>query len=257
MVEEGGAPIEGRSRRANAGKGRTGAAAKSALEELRALKADGGVGRRAATFEVKEAPTVYDVVDEKGYAEVVARRRREGGALSGSLRKFIVILLLSFSSRWALTSMLRPRTHLGGFLEDDVGDGYADVGEEIDWTVEEGGNEESTQLPQKRKGKATKGKYIQTPLPPSKAGHRKVSRPLIRILYSMTYADAKRSKFSATPEFDPEGRKKMQLASKAANRKDQCKPPDAAAATSPLSEAVVSIKVRSEGPASENYLNKQ
>ncbi len=79
--EEGQEAAVGRSRRANAGRGRSSSAARSALEELRALKAEGGKGRRAATFEVKEVPTVYDVVDEKDYAEIVAKRRRDGGEL--------------------------------------------------------------------------------------------------------------------------------------------------------------------------------
>lgn len=58
-----------------------------------------------------------------------------------------------------------PGPRSGGFLEDDVGSGYADVGEEVDWTIEEGhdgegrdeSGERSSQPPKKLKGGDGKG----------------------------------------------------------------------------------------------------
>ena len=94
--------MEGRSRRERAPK--RGAAALAALARLRggdeagAAAADGdasaGAGAAAGAasgpsrrrrqlddFEVKDADAVYDVVDEDEYADLVAKRRREGGEI--------------------------------------------------------------------------------------------------------------------------------------------------------------------------------
>ena len=90
--------MEGRSRRERAPK--RGAAALAALARLRGgdddgaaadASADASAGAAAAPsrrrrqlddFEVKDADAVYDVVDEDEYADLVAKRRREGGAMS-------------------------------------------------------------------------------------------------------------------------------------------------------------------------------
>jgi hypothetical protein len=69
----------GRGRRERAPK--RGAAA---LAELAALRRGGGGGdaapkQRLDAFELKDEGAVYDVVDEDEYAELVAKRRREGG----------------------------------------------------------------------------------------------------------------------------------------------------------------------------------
>lgn len=86
--------MEGRSRRARAPK--RGAAALATLARLRGGNdggaADADASAAAATasgpsrrrrqlddFEVKDADAVYDVVDEAEYADLVAKRRREGG----------------------------------------------------------------------------------------------------------------------------------------------------------------------------------
>lgn len=92
--------MEGRSRRERPAK--RGAAALAALTRLRggggaataddAPVADGSGDNDASAparsrrrrqlddFEVKDADKVYDVVDEDEYADLVAKRRREGGA---------------------------------------------------------------------------------------------------------------------------------------------------------------------------------
>lgn len=44
------------------------------LQELRRTKA-----KHASVYEVKEEQPVYDVVDDDDYADIVAKRRREGG----------------------------------------------------------------------------------------------------------------------------------------------------------------------------------
>lgn len=64
----------GRSRRAGPGPSR----ASNALEQLRELKRTGK--KQAIAYELKEEEAVYDVVDEDDYADLVAKRRREGGA---------------------------------------------------------------------------------------------------------------------------------------------------------------------------------
>jgi hypothetical protein len=55
---------------------------------------------------------------------------------------------------------------VGNFIEDDTGgSGYADIGEEVDWSIADDGGDEragdgspgGTTLPQKRKGKDGKG----------------------------------------------------------------------------------------------------
>ncbi len=58
--------------------GRVGAKSKQALAEIIALRKSGA--RRVDTFEVKEEEPVYDVVDEDQYAQIVKKRRDEGGA---------------------------------------------------------------------------------------------------------------------------------------------------------------------------------
>jgi DNA polymerase alpha subunit A len=50
---------------------------KSALEALKAAR-EGGL-KRVADYEVKKEAAVYDVVDEDQYAQLVAKRREEGG----------------------------------------------------------------------------------------------------------------------------------------------------------------------------------
>jgi hypothetical protein len=98
--------MEGRSRRERAPK--RGAAALAALTRLRggggdddgadanvdaAANAAAGASnapapssrrrRQLDDFEVKDADAVYDVVDEDEYADLVAKRRREGGEIGG------------------------------------------------------------------------------------------------------------------------------------------------------------------------------
>ncbi|KAK9810187.1 hypothetical protein WJX72_006462 [[Myrmecia] bisecta] len=98
--------------------------AKNALAELAELRRTGG--KRANQYEVAEEEAVYDEVDEEDYALLVSKRREEGG----------------------------------GFIEDDNGLGYADIGEEEDWgAAGEGSPEErhSADNPKKRKD-PSKGK---------------------------------------------------------------------------------------------------
>lgn len=89
--------MEGRARRERAPK--RGAAALAALARLRGGDDDGGAAaadtnngdaaaagpsrrrRQLDDFEVKDADAVYDVVDEDEYADLVAKRRREGGEI--------------------------------------------------------------------------------------------------------------------------------------------------------------------------------
>ena len=89
--------MEGRSRRERAPK--RGAAALAALARLRGGDDDGAAAAAASAgaaatasgpsrrrrqlddFEVKDADAVYDVVDEDEYADLVAKRRREGGEI--------------------------------------------------------------------------------------------------------------------------------------------------------------------------------
>jgi hypothetical protein len=95
----------------------------SALERLKAIKEGGG--KRLDHFEVKEEAAVYDVVDEKEYAQIVAKRRAEGG----------------------------------GFVVDDEGLGYGDDGEDDDLVMPDADREEGAE--QGRGGKrkdAAKGK---------------------------------------------------------------------------------------------------
>lgn len=54
----------------------------SALEALKAAQ-QGGLGKRARTYEYKKEDEVYDVVDEGDYAAMVAKRLEEGGWLPG------------------------------------------------------------------------------------------------------------------------------------------------------------------------------
>jgi hypothetical protein len=80
----------------DAGRGRRERAPKrgaAALAELAALRRGGGGGdgesgapkKRLDAFELKDEGAVYDVVDEDEYAELVAKRRREGGERVGRL----------------------------------------------------------------------------------------------------------------------------------------------------------------------------
>ena len=62
----------------DAGKGKQGSKAASALAELRALKASGK--KRIDTYEVKEEESVYDVLDDEEYGKLVTKRRQEAGA---------------------------------------------------------------------------------------------------------------------------------------------------------------------------------
>ncbi|KAL6785075.1 POLA1 [Auxenochlorella protothecoides x Auxenochlorella symbiontica] len=112
--------------------GRVGAKSKQALAEIIALRKSGA--RRVDTFEVKEEEPVYDVVDEDQYAQIVKKRRDEGGA----------------------------------FVIDRNGLGYADIGEEVDWSVE--GDGEHEDLPTgtaKALAKGRKNKADPAPAPPA------------------------------------------------------------------------------------------
>ena len=138
---------EGRARRTTAGttRGRTGA--KSALQELAELRKSGG--KRVDRFELKEEEAVYDVVDDAEYAKLVQKRREEGGAWAedagGSDRRAMQVQLRAQEahqparrSRPLTCCRLPPAASTGGFVIDEDGLGYADVGEEIDWgTAEE------------------------------------------------------------------------------------------------------------------------
>lgn len=65
----------GRSKRSVSGPKLTTEAFKQ-LQELRKTKA-----KHASVYEVKEEQPVYDVVDDDDYADIVAKRRREGGKM--------------------------------------------------------------------------------------------------------------------------------------------------------------------------------
>ncbi|PRW60975.1 DNA polymerase alpha catalytic subunit [Chlorella sorokiniana] len=135
---------EGRARRATAGTTRGRSGAKSALQELAELRKSGG--KRVDRFELKEEEAVYDVVDDAEYAKLVQKRREEGG----------------------------------GFVIDEDGLGYADVGEEIDWGVaeEEQGAAEGEGSGGKGKGKkgaaGAKRKAAAEPVPGARARMQKM-----------------------------------------------------------------------------------
>lgn len=76
-----------------------------ALAQLRALRASGKT--RMSTYEVKDAESIYDEVDEEGYKKVV-----------------------------------RSRLDRDDFVVEDNGRGYADDGRE-DWEAERGGHDDS------------------------------------------------------------------------------------------------------------------
>eukprot|EP00854_Cymbomonas_tetramitiformis_P021355 gene21355-25665_t len=95
--------------------------AKSSIEELKAFREKSRTDR----YDTKDEEDVYDVVDEKEYRKLVEKRRDEGGA----------------------------------FVVNDDGIGYADMGEEEDWTAapcEDGEKQEDdlTDKSRKRKGDA-------------------------------------------------------------------------------------------------------
>jgi DNA polymerase alpha subunit A len=73
------------------------AKARQALQQLKAAR-DGGL-KRAEAYEYKEEDTLYDVVDEQAYADIVRKRREEAG----------------------------------GFVVEDEGLGYVDIGEDDYW----------------------------------------------------------------------------------------------------------------------------
>lgn len=157
---------EGRARRTTAGttRGRTGA--KSALQELAELRKSGG--KRVDRFELKEEEAVYDVVDDAEYAKLVQKRREEGGAWARGVgagdRRAMQAIQRSQGpqrrpaarrSRPPVAVCCTPPTPAGGFVIDEDGLGYADVGEEVDWGTaeEEQGGAEGEGSGGKGKGK--------------------------------------------------------------------------------------------------------
>lgn len=64
---------EGRSRRTS----RPASKAAGALAKLAEIRQSGA--KHAAIYDVKQEENVYDVVEEDEYADIVARRRDEGG----------------------------------------------------------------------------------------------------------------------------------------------------------------------------------
>ncbi|PSC73303.1 DNA polymerase alpha catalytic subunit [Micractinium conductrix] len=111
----------GRARRAVTQNGRGGKKVKSALAELAELRASGA--KRVDSFEVREEEAVYDEMDEAQYAKLVKKRREEGG----------------------------------GFVVDEEGLGYADVGEEEDWGAAQQAQEGAAEAPAGGKGGAKAG----------------------------------------------------------------------------------------------------
>jgi DNA polymerase alpha subunit A len=69
----------GRSKRSAAGP-RKACGALQQLQELRRTKT-----KQASVYEIKEEAPVYDVVDDDDYADIVAKRRREGGQGMGHM----------------------------------------------------------------------------------------------------------------------------------------------------------------------------
>lgn len=130
---------EGRSKRSTAGQTRGGQKAKSALQELAELRKSGG--KRLDRFETKEEEDVYDVVDDQEYAKLVQKRREEGGECQSAGPPPPPPHLLPAAPpgpRRRLSTAPPPRPlHAGGFVIDEDGLGYTDVGEEIDWGVAE------------------------------------------------------------------------------------------------------------------------
>lgn len=72
-----------REKRQRPVQGRVGVRAKGALAELAALRKSGG--KRVTNFELVEEEPVYDVVDEEQYAQIVKKRRDQGGACGRGL----------------------------------------------------------------------------------------------------------------------------------------------------------------------------
>lgn len=96
----------------------------AALSELKNLKDNGG--RRVDTFQVREEEKIYDSLSEAEYNLLVVKRREE-------VKNFVVA---------------------------DDGLGYADIGEEEDWNVDQysGGSEDEDGGTGKKKKKNVDGK---------------------------------------------------------------------------------------------------
>lgn len=105
--------------------------AKSALAELAELRRTGQ--KRIATYEFEEEADVYDTMDDDEYSKFTAKRRDEAGKLVLALG-----LACSRSLQAADHRLRRYKTLVsasaGDFIEDDDGLGYADMGEEDDWS---------------------------------------------------------------------------------------------------------------------------
>lgn len=101
----------------------------AALSELRNLKDKGG--RRVDTFQVREEEKIYDSLSEADYNLLVVKRREE-------VKNFVVA---------------------------DDGLGYADIGEEEDWNVDQysGESEDEDGGTGKKKKKNADGKFATRP----------------------------------------------------------------------------------------------
>jgi hypothetical protein len=166
--------MSGRSRRDNASRTNKVSGVLAALKDAR----EGGHGKRAQTYELKQEDNVFDQVDEEQYEQLVAKRRMEAGKQSVArqnvhdrgppaacwhgvhrslhalrcagagavLIRALAALLPHARSRTCANPMpcahpaaTRPRAHpAGDFIEDDDGN-YMDMGgEEEYWQGEEG-----------------------------------------------------------------------------------------------------------------------
>ena len=130
--------------------------AQTALARLAQLRSKGKGARQADSSEDDEDAPIYDVVDEADYADLVAgRKAAAGGQLLSP--KLALILCVQQETCILLRKVHgpgRPADQLAGdFIEDDDGMGYADHGEEDDWSKAE----LSPEQPAKGK-KAGKGK---------------------------------------------------------------------------------------------------
>ncbi|XP_072964180.1 DNA polymerase alpha catalytic subunit [Typha angustifolia] len=136
------------SGRRNRSKGMEAAARSAALERLKAIRSSGGRRSDSSAFEVKMETPIYDTLPEEDYAALVARRRDEARA----------------------------------FIVDDDGLGYADEGQEEDWShpnvpfSSDEDEDDGEARPKKRKAAAKKDSTVKKPPPlPLSAGKQRLS----------------------------------------------------------------------------------
>ena len=119
------------------------AKASGALAQLAELRRGGK--KHADLYELKEENDVYETMGEDEYAQFVSKRREAGGMQSALANEAQIIVFtagdLSNKVNVMLASMHQAAAEenclSGDFVVEDGIEGYKDLGEEEDWTVEE------------------------------------------------------------------------------------------------------------------------